>query len=170
MTLSVTAIYPGTFDPVTLGHEDIAKRASQRFEHVVIAVASAHHKKTLFTLDERIQITQQALAHLPNVRVLGFDGLVVQFARTQGATVMVRGVRSVSDFDFEAQLAGMNRQMVPEVDSVFLTPQPHLQSLSSTLIREISALGGQVSAWVSPGVEQALTTKLKAINQHKSGE
>ena len=90
MTLSVTAIYPGTFDPLTLGHEDIAKRASQMFEHVVIAVASAHHKKTLFTLDERIQITQQALAHLPNVRVLGFDGLVVQFARTQGATVMVR--------------------------------------------------------------------------------
>ena len=161
MALSVTAIYPGTFDPLTLGHEDIAKRASQMYAHVVIAVASAHHKKTLFTLDERILITEQALAHLPNVTVLGFNGLVVQFAKAQGATVMVRGVRSVTDFDYEAQLAGMNRQMVPEVDSVFLTPLAHLQTLSSTLIREIASLGGAVDQWVSPSVTQALHQKLQ---------
>ena len=169
MAITVTAIYPGTFDPLTLGHEDIVQRASQMFEHVVLAVASAHHKKTLFTLPERIQTCQQALSHLPNVRVLGFDGLLVQFARSQGASVMVRGVRSVTDFDYEAQLAGMNRQMVPEVDTVFLTPQSHLQSLSSTLIREISSLGGDVHSWVSPAVAQALAHKLALANQHKAG-
>ena len=161
MALSVTAMYPGTFDPLTLGHEDIALRASQMYAKVVIAVASAHHKKTLFTLDERIAITRQALAHLPNVTVLGFTGLVVQFAREQGASVMVRGVRSVSDFDYEAQLAGMNRHMVPEVDTVFLTPVAHLQALSSTLIREIASLGGAVDQWVSPSVAQALAQKLQ---------
>jgi pantetheine-phosphate adenylyltransferase len=160
MANSVKAIYPGTFDPLTLGHEDIAKRASQMFDHVVIAVASAHHKKTLFTLPERIEITRQALGHLPNVSVIGFEGLVVQFALSQGAKVMVRGVRGVTDFDYEAQLAGMNRHMVPEVDSIFLTPLPHLQTLSSTLIREISSLGGEVNAWVSPGVDAALKRKL----------
>ena len=161
MSRSVIAVYSGTFDPLTLGHEDIALRASQMYAQVVIAVASAHHKKTLFTLDERIAITRQALAHLPNVTVLGFTGLVVQFAREQGASVMVRGVRSVSDFDYEAQLAGMNRQMVPEVDTVFLTPVAHLQALSSTLIREIASLGGAVDQWVSPSVAQALAKKLQ---------
>ena len=148
----VIAIYPGTFDPITLGHEDIVRRAARMFDRVVIAVATAHHKKTLFTLEERLAITREALADLPQVSVEPFTGLVTAFAVAQGARVMVRGVRSVTDFDYEAQLAGMNRALVPEVDTMFLTPDSATQHISSTLVREISMLGGAVAQFVSPPV------------------
>lgn len=159
MNRPVIAVYPGTFDPITLGHEDIVRRATRLFDEVVIAVATAHHKKTLFTLDERLDLTRAALADLPQVRVEPFTGLVTAFAVKQGARVMVRGVRSMSDFDYEAQLAGMNRALVPAVDTVFLTPSTATQHISSTLVREISMLNGDVAQFVSPPVLSMLQRK-----------
>ena len=159
MSLSVTAIYPGTFDPLTLGHEDIVRRGSRLFSHVIVAVAIAHHKKTLFDVHERVSLVQASLKDCSNVSVISFDGLVKDCALNHGAQVMIRGVRSVTDFDFEAQLCGMNKLLAPTVETVFLTPQAHLQSLSSTLIREISSLNGDVSSWVSESVNQALLAK-----------
>ena len=153
-------VYPGTFDPITLGHEDIVRRAARLFDRVVIAVATAHHKKTLFSLEERLAITREALADLPQVSVEPFTGLVTAFAVAQGARVMVRGVRSVTDFDYEAQLAGMNRALVPEVDTMFLTPDSATQHISSTLVREIATLGGDVAQFVSPVVHERLMQKL----------
>lgn len=150
------AVFPGTFDPITLGHEDMLRRACGLFGEVVVAVAMAHHKKTRFSLEQRLNITRQALANLPNVRVEPFDGLVTEFAVAQGAQVMVRGLRSGTDFDYEFQLAGMNRHLRPQVDTVFLTPSAQVQYISSTLVREISSLGGDVSALVSPSVLAAL--------------
>ena len=155
----VIAVYPGTFDPITLGHEDIVRRAARLFDRVVIAVATAHHKKTLFTLDERLQLTREALADLPQVSVLPFTGLVTVFAREQGASAMVRGVRGVTDFDYEAQLAGMNRALAPSVDTVFFNPDSATQHISSTLVREISMLGGDVSGFVSAPVLARLLDK-----------
>ncbi|HMN20400.1 MAG TPA: pantetheine-phosphate adenylyltransferase [Ottowia sp.] len=152
MNPPVIAVYPGTFDPITLGHEDIVRRAARLFDHIVIAVAVAHHKKTLFTLDERLAITREALADLSQVSVEPFTGLVTAFAVAQGARVMVRGVRSMTDFDYEAQLAGMNRALAPPVETVFLTPSAATQHISSTLVREISMLGGDVSGFVSATV------------------
>ena len=155
----VIAVYPGTFDPITLGHEDIVRRAARLFDRVVIAVATAHHKKTLFTLDERLALTRETLADLPQVRVEPFTGLVTVFAQAQGARVMVRGVRGVTDFDYEAQLAGMNRALVPEVDTVYLNPSAATQHISSTLVREISMLGGDVAQFVSAPVLARLLEK-----------
>ena len=160
MSQPVIAVYPGTFDPITLGHEDIVRRAARLFDQVVIAVATAHHKKTLFTLDERLALTRETLADLPQVRVEPFTGLVTVFAQAQGARVMVRGVRGVTDFDYEAQLAGMNRALVPEVDTVYLNPSAATQHISSTLVREIGTLGGDVAQFVSPGVHERLLHKL----------
>ena len=137
MSSSVIAVYPGTFDPLTLGHEDIVRRAARMFGTVVVGVAIAHHKKTLFNLDERMAMVQEALADCPNVRVASFQGLVRDFARAQGAVVMVRGVRSMTDFDYEFQLAGMNRHLAPEVETVFLNALDIHQCVSSTLVREI---------------------------------
>lgn len=159
MSRPVIAVYPGTFDPITLGHEDIVRRAARLFDRVVIAVATAHHKKTLFTLDERLQLTREALADLPQVSVLPFTGLVTVFAREQGASAMVRGVRGVTDFDYEAQLAGMNRALAPSVDTVFFNPDSATQHISSTLVREISMLGGDVSGFVSAPVLARLLEK-----------
>lgn len=160
MNPPVIAVYPGTFDPITLGHEDIVRRAARLFDRVVIAVAVAHHKKTMFTLDERLAITREALADLPQVSVEPFTGLVTAFAVAQGARVMVRGVRSVTDFDYEAQLAGMNRALVAQVDTVFLTPGAATQHISSTLVREISMLGGDVSGFVSAPVLARLQARV----------
>ena len=160
MSRGVIAVYPGTFDPITLGHEDIVRRAARLFDQVVIAVATAHHKKTLFTLDERLALTRETLADLPQVRVEPFTGLVTVFAQAQGARVMVRGVRGVTDFDYEFQLAGMNRALVPGVETVFLTPASQYQFISSTLVREIGTLGGDVAQFVSPGVHERLLHKL----------
>jgi pantetheine-phosphate adenylyltransferase len=154
MSSSVTAVYPGTFDPITLGHEDIVRRAARLFGRVVVGVA--HHKKTMFTLDERIAMVQEAMADCPNVRVASFQGLVRDFARAQGATAMVRGVRSMTDFDYEFQLAGMNRHLAPEVETVFFNAQDIHQCVSSTLVREITVLGGEIERFVSPGVLRRL--------------
>lgn len=154
------AVFPGTFDPITLGHEDMLRRAAALFGTVIVAVAMAHHKKTLFTLDERLQLARDALADRPNVQVMAFDGLVTEFAVAHGAQVMVRGLRSGTDFDYESQLAGMNRHLRPEVDTVFLTPDARWQSISSTLVREIVQLGGTVDGLVSSTVLPRLLAKV----------
>ncbi|ODS93937.1 MAG: pantetheine-phosphate adenylyltransferase [Comamonas sp. SCN 65-56] len=154
------AVFPGTFDPITLGHEDMLRRAAALFGTVIVAVAMAHHKKTLFTLDERLQLARDALADRPNVQVQAFDGLVTEFAVAHGARVMVRGLRSGTDLDYEYQLAGMNRHLRPEVDTVFLTPDARWQSISSTLVREIAQLGGKVDGLVSSTVLPRLLAKV----------
>lgn len=159
MSRGVTAVYPGTFDPITLGHEDIVRRAAALFDHVIIAVAMAHHKKTLFSLEERLALAQDAAQRIGNVSVEPFEGLVRDFVVARGGKVMVRGVRGVTDFDYEFQLAGMNRNLAPDVETIFLTPAASLQSVSSTLIREISQLGGDVAPYVSPLVLQKLQEK-----------
>lgn len=144
------AVYSGTFDPLTLGHEDVARRAATLFDEVVLAVATAHHKKTRFSLRERMDMAAEAAASLGgNVRVLPFDGLIMDFCREQGACAVVRGIRSVTDFDYEAQMAAMNRKLNPAVETVFLLPQAELQCISSTLVREISYLGGDVTKMVN---------------------
>lgn len=159
MSRGVIAVYPGTFDPITLGHEDIVRRAAGLFDRVIIAVARAHHKKTLFTLDERLELALDTANRIGNVTVEPFEGLVRDFVVARGGKVMVRGVRSMTDFDFEYQLAGMNRNLAPDVETIFLTPAATLQSVSSTLIREISQLGGDVAPYVSPLVLQRLQEK-----------
>jgi pantetheine-phosphate adenylyltransferase len=158
--VQVRAVYPGTFDPITLGHEDMVRRASRMFSHVVVAVAAGHHKKTMFTLEERLAIVREALADLSNVSVVSFDGLVIECVAAQNAQVMVRGLRSGTDFDYEFQLAGMNRHLKPGVETLFLTPDPQLQFISSTLVREIATLGGEVAQFVSESVHERLLGKL----------
>ena len=154
------AVYPGTFDPITLGHQDLIRRAAGLFGRVIVAVAVAHHKKTIFSLDERLAAVVEVVQPWANVQVLAFDGLVTECARNQGACAMVRGVRSVADFDFEAQLAGMNRALVPGIESVFLTPDARFQHISSTLVREIASLRGNVAQFVAPSVLARLQAKL----------
>lgn len=152
------AVYSGTFDPFTLGHEDVARRAAGLFDTLIIAVAAAHHKKTLFSLESRIDIAKTAIKNIANVSVLPFDGLIMDFCKQQMASAVVRGVRNVTDFDYEAQMAAMNRKLRPDVETVFLLPSLDLQPISSTLVREISKLGGDVSQMVSPEVAKALAT------------
>ncbi len=150
------AVYSGTFDPITLGHEDLIARAAGLFDELIVAVAMAHHKKTRFTLEERIDMVAGAMSALPQVKVLPFDGLMMDFCRQHGACAVVRGIRNVADFDYEAQMAAMNRKLLPTVETVFLLPQADLQCISSTLVREISVLGGDVSQMVSPVVQARL--------------
>ena len=159
MSRSVIAVYSGTFDPLTLGHEDVVNRAAQMFDKVVVAVAAAHHKKTLFTLDERLALAQEVTQDLGNVSVVPFSGLLYDFVRSQNARVIVRGLRSVTDYDYETQMAGMNRHLAPEVDTVFFHTSASVQHISSTLVREISTLGGKVEGLVSPAVLKALQAK-----------
>ena len=159
MSRSVTAVYSGTFDPITLGHEDIVRRAACMFDQVVVAVASAHHKKTMFTLEERLSLTREALKDCTNVQVKTFDGLVIDFAASLGATTMVRGIRSMTDFDYEFQLAGMNRRLAPKIDTVFLNTLDVYQCISSTLVREVNSLGGDVTQFVSPSVLRFMLAK-----------
>lgn len=160
MSETVVAVFPGTFDPITLGHFDLIRRASGLFGKVVVAVAVAHHKKTLFSLQERLDTVQAVVGPLGNVAVEPFTGLVRDFALAQGARAMVRGVRSVTDFDYEAQLAGMNKALAPGVDTVFLTPDSRYQFISSTLVREIATLGGNVAEFVPAPVLERLQAKL----------
>jgi len=159
MSTQVIALYPGTFDPITLGHEDIDRRAARMFDQVVVAVASAHHKKTMFTLDERLAMTREALHDCSNVQIKTFDGLVIDFAASLGATTMVRGIRSMTDFDYEFQLAGMNRRLAPKIDTVFLNTLDVYQCISSTLVREVNNLGGDVTQFVSPSVLRFMLAK-----------
>lgn len=150
------AVYSGTFDPITLGHEDVARRAAGLFDTLIIAVAVAHHKKTLFSLEGRIKLAKTAVKNIANVVVMPFDGLIMDFCKVQGATAVVRGVRNVTDFDYEAQMASMNRKLLPSVETIFLLPSADVQPISSTLVREISKLGGDVSQMVSSPVAEAL--------------
>lgn len=157
------AVYPGTFDPMTRGHEDLVRRAARLFDHVVLAVADSRTKRPLFTLAERIDMARAALSDVTNVTVAGFSGLLMQFVQEHGARVVVRGVRAVSDFDYEFQLAGMNRKMYPNVETMFMTPSEEYMFLSATLVREISVLGGDVTKFVSPAVAQRLKTKIRDL-------
>ena len=156
----VKAVYPGTFDPLTHGHEDLFRRASGLYEEVVVAVADSSSKRPLFTLDERLAIAREALAPYPNVKVEAFRGLLIDFVRQHKAQVILRGLRTVSDFEYEFQLAGMNRKMLPDVETVFMTPSENFQFVSATLVREIASLGGDLSAFVSPSVKRWLDQKL----------
>ena len=151
-----TAIYPGTFDPITNGHHDLARRAASLFDRVIVAVAANPNKAPMFPLDARVDMAQRVLHDLPNVTVVGYSGLTVEFARTNNAAAVVRGLRAVSDFEFEFQLANMNRHMVREIETVFLTPQEQFTFISSSLVREIAVLGGDVREFVHPIVEAEL--------------
>ncbi|MEY4755907.1 MAG: hypothetical protein RJA34_805 [Pseudomonadota bacterium] len=165
MANHVIAVYPGTFDPITLGHEDVVRRATQLFDRVIVAVAAGHHKKALFSLEERMDMVRQATSHLPGVEVDSFSGLMRDFVVARKAKAMVRGLRAVTDFDYEFQLAGMNRSLMPDVETVFLTPSDKYQFISSTFVREIATLGGEVDNFVSPAVRDRLMQKLGAARQ-----
>ena len=146
------AVYPGTFDPFTRGHEDLVRRASVLFDRVVVAVARSNSKNPIFSLDERVEIARSAVAAFPNVAVVGFDCLLMEFLKQQGARVILRGLRAVSDFEYEFQMAGMNRKLYPDVETVFLTPAEEYMFISATMVREIARLGGDVSKFVQPKV------------------
>jgi pantetheine-phosphate adenylyltransferase len=163
MANDVIAVYPGTFDPMTLGHEDVVRRATQLFDRVIVAVAAGHHKKALFSLEERIDMAREAVKAYPQVTVESFAGLLRDFVVAQGAKAMVRGLRAVTDFDYEFQLAGMNRSLMPNVETVFLTPSDKYQFISSTFVREIATLGGEVDKFVSPLVNQRLMEKVQSL-------
>ena len=154
-----TAVYPGTFDPITNGHSDIIARAALLFDKVVVAVAANPGKSPVFPLEDRVNLAHEVLSHLENVEVREFDSLLVEFARECGAGVILRGLRAVSDFEYEFQLAGMNRRLAPDVETMFLTPAEQFAYISSSLVREISALGGDVKEFVHPAVMAALSKK-----------
>ena len=158
------AVYPGTFDPMTLGHEDVVRRATQLFDRVIVAVAAGHHKKAMFTLEERIDMARQMAKTYPQVEVASFSGLLRDFVVARGGKAMVRGLRAVTDFDYEFQLAGMNRSLMPEVETVFLTPSDKYQFISSTFVREAAMLGGEVDKFVSPTVQLRLSEKVRALS------
>ena len=163
MARNVVAVYPGTFDPITLGHEDVVRRATQLFDRVIVAVAAGHHKKTLFDLQERIDMVREAVRAYPQVEVESFSGLLRDFVVSRGAKAMVRGLRAVTDFDYEFQLAGMNRSLMPEVETVFLTPSDRYQFISSTFVREIAMLGGETDKFVSEDVHARLHRKVRSL-------
>ena len=156
-----TAIYPGTFDPITLGHSDLVTRASHLFDRVVVAIAANPGKQPVFTLDERLTLAREVLGDMPSVSVLAFDTLLVDFAREQQACAIIRGLRAVSDFDYEFQLASMNRKLAPEIETLFLTPAEQYAYISSSLVREVAALGGDVSTFVHPAVMAELQRKIR---------
>jgi len=159
----IKAVYPGTFDPLTRGHEDLVRRASQLFDTLVLGIADSRAKRTFFTLEERIEMAREVLADVGNVTVVGFAGLLTEFVRAQNARVVLRGLRAVSDFEYEFQLAGMNRVLCPEFETVFLTPGEQHMFISATLVREIATLGGDVSKFVHPVVRAKLAAKVKAL-------
>src|SRR5699024_10803214 len=155
----ITAIYPGTFDPFTRGHEDLVRRAANLFDRVVVGVAHSKAKDPFFTVEERVEIAGEVLGHYPNVVVRSFGGLLKDFVREQDGRVIVRGLRAVSDFEYEFQMAGMNRHLLPEVETLFMTPSDQYQCISGTIVREIAILGGDVSKFVFPSVERWLIKK-----------
>ena len=160
-TTGLTAVYPGTFDPMTLGHADLMARASRLFDRLILAVAAGHHKKTMFSLEERLAMGKEVAAAFPNVEVVAFEGLLRDFVVGHGGKVVVRGLRAVSDFDYEFQMAGMNRHLMPDVETVFLTPSDQFQFVSGTFVREIATLGGDVSKFVAPSVLARLQARVK---------
>lgn len=157
----ITAIYPGTFDPLTRGHEDLVRRASTLFDYVVVGIAQSQAKKPFFSIDERVEIAREVLGHYTNVKVASFSGLLKDFVREQEGRVIIRGLRAVSDFEYEFQMAGMNRHLLPEVETLFLTPSDQYQFISGTIVREIAFLGGDVSKFVFPSVDRWLQEKSK---------
>ncbi len=157
----ITVVYPGTFDPITNGHVDLTERAARLFDRVVLAIAHSEKKTPLFSLEEREELARVSLAHLDNVEVVGFSNLLTDFVQSKGSNCVLRGLRAVADFEYEFQLANMNRAMYPEFESVFLTPSEHLSYISSSLVREIAALGGDVSPFVPEPVAQALKEKYR---------
>jgi pantetheine-phosphate adenylyltransferase len=157
----IKAVYPGTFDPLTRGHEDLVRRASKLFGTLVVGVADSRAKRTFFSLDERVAIAREVLGGIDNVQVVGFAGLLINFIREQGARVVLRGLRAVSDFEYEFQLAGMNRSLYPDLETIFLTPSEQHMFISATLVREIAQLGGDVSKFVDPRVEALLKRKVR---------
>ena len=158
--MTVSAMYPGTFDPITLGHEDFVRRAAKLYDKVVVAVAANTGSKiTMFSFDERVKLAQQALADIENVEVAGYEGLTIDFAQDNKLAVIVRGLRAVSDFEYEFQLASMNRHLTEDVETAFLTPTDKFTFISSTLVREVATLGGDVTEFVSPKVKDALLKK-----------
>jgi len=154
------AVYPGTFDPMTLGHEDLMRRACGLFDKLLLAVAAGHHKRTMFTIDERIDIAKELAQPYANVEVVAFRGLLRDFVVENGGKVVVRGLRAVSDFEYEFQMAGMNRQLMPEVETIFMTPSDQFQFVSGTFVREIATLGGDVSKFVAPSVLRRLQERV----------
>lgn len=154
------AVYPGTFDPITLGHEDLVRRAAHLFDEVIVAVAGSTSKSTLFSLDERVALAQSVFTVFDNVRVVGFSGLLMRFVQAQNAQIVLRGLRAASDFEYEFQLAGMNRKLYPKLETMFLTPSDEYMFISSSLVREVANLGGDVNQFVSPTVENAIKRKL----------
>ena len=155
----IKAVYPGTVDPLTRGHEDLVRRAATLFDRLVVAIADSKAKRPFFTLEERIAMAREVLADIKNVEVTGFSSLLTEFVRKQGARVVLRGLRAVSDFEYEFQLAGMNRNLYPEMETVFLTPSEQHMFISATLVREIATLGGDVTKFVHPTVARRLKEK-----------
>ena len=147
-----SAVYPGTFDPITRGHEDLVLRAGRLFDRVVLAIADSPSKRPFFSLDERVQMATESLAGQPNIEVVGFSGLLMDFLRDQGARIILRGLRAVSDFEYEFQMAGMNRHLYPDVETLFLTPSEQYMFISATIVREIAKFGGDVAKFVPPEV------------------
>ncbi|MEN9480535.1 MAG: hypothetical protein RLZZ298_1930 [Pseudomonadota bacterium] len=157
------AIYPGTFDPITQGHEDLVRRAASLFDRLILAIAESPSKRPLFELAERVELAREVLGDIKNVEIVGFNSLLMNFVHDQGAKVVVRGLRAISDFEYEFQMAGMNRSVYPEVETVFLTPGEQHMFISATMVREIARLGGDVSKFVQPCVEKRLRAKFSAI-------
>jgi pantetheine-phosphate adenylyltransferase len=157
----IKAVYPGTFDPLTRGHEDLVRRASRLYDSLILGVADSRAKRTFFTLEERVGMAREVLGDLKNVTVVGFDSLLIDFVRANQARVVLRGLRAVSDFEYEFQLAGMNRSLYPDMETVFLTPSEQHMFISATLVREIASLRGDVSKFVHPLVERKLKEKVK---------
>jgi len=161
--IQVKAVYGGTFDPLTRGHEEIVRRASALFGSLILGIADSKAKRTFFTLQERVEMAREALADVKSLQIVGFTGLLIDFVRKQGAKVVLRGLRAVSDFEYEFQLAGMNRNLYPEMETIFLTPSEQHMFISATLVREIAMLGGDVSKFVHPAVQEKLRLKVQSL-------
>lgn len=159
--MQITAIYPGTFDPITNGHLDLIHRASKLYEKVIVAVAESRGKLPLFTMEERVRLIEGVVGEFSNVQVIGFNNLLVECAKQHQASVIIRGLRAVSDFEYEFQMAGMNRRLAPDIETVFLTPAEQYEFISSSMIREIAKLNGDVSSFVSESVKQQLISKFR---------
>jgi pantetheine-phosphate adenylyltransferase len=158
-----TAVYPGTFDPLTRGHEDLVRRSSGLFKKLIVGVADSRTKKPFFTMKERLEIANEVLGHYPNVEVVAFTGLLKDLVREYEARVIIRGLRAVSDFEYEFQMAGMNRYLMPEAETLFMTPSDQYQFISGTIVREIAVLGGDISKFVFPSVEMWLKNKIRLM-------
>jgi len=166
---AVTAVYPGTFDPMTLGHKDVALRASRMFDRLVIAIVESGNKTPYFTLEERLEISRDVLSDIPNIDVLPFSGLLVNFAQSIDARVIVRGLRAISDFDYEVQIAGVNRHLIPEIETIFIAASEDYTFLSSSIVREVASLDGDVSAFVDPRVLRAFADKKNGQSDIENG-